>query len=108
MHLDFVLSFWFEKFGIFNALAVGVLVSGGETHFGLGEHEWEETVLSPHSVVAKWHAKDASYLARFQTELRVSWPMIALIRIASIFPLTILVMVVIVSVIAVMVAPFLC
>ena len=107
MHLDVVLNFWFEEFGIFNALAVGVLVSGGEMHFGLGEHEWEETVLSPHSVVAKWLAKGTNCLERFRTELRVVWPTIALIRTDSIFPFTILVMVVTVSVIAVMVAPFL-
>ena len=41
------LNFWVEELSIFNALSVEVLVSSGETYFGLGEHEREETVLAP-------------------------------------------------------------
>ena len=31
--------FWIEELGIFDALSVKVVVSVGETHFGLSEHE---------------------------------------------------------------------
>ena len=43
--LGVVLNFWVGELGIFEALAVEVVVSGGETYFGLGEHEREENVL---------------------------------------------------------------
>ena len=36
--LGVVLNFWIEELGIFEALAVEVVVSGDETNFGLGEH----------------------------------------------------------------------
>ena len=39
--------FWFEELGLFDALAVKVAVSVGETHLRLGEHKREETVLVP-------------------------------------------------------------
>ena len=45
--LGVILNFWVEELGIINSLAVEVVVSGSETHFGLGEHNWEETVLAP-------------------------------------------------------------
>ena len=44
--LGVVLSYWIEELGLFDAPALEVLDSGGETHFGLSEHEREETVLA--------------------------------------------------------------
>ena len=44
--LGVVLNFWIEDLRPFDAPAFEVLDPGGETHFGLGEHKREETVLS--------------------------------------------------------------
>ena len=41
------LNFRIEELGPFDAPAFEVLDTGGETYFGLGEQEREETVLSP-------------------------------------------------------------
>ena len=106
--LGVVLNFWVEDLRLFEALAVEIVVSGGETNFVIGEHEQEETVLAPpHLVVAKWLAKEEICLARCLTKLRVGCPMIASNGTASILPLTILAMTVTVTVIAAMVVPFL-
>ena len=45
--LDAVLDFWVEELRIFNVPVDEVLVYVGETNFGLGENEQEETVLAP-------------------------------------------------------------
>ena len=45
-HLGVVLNFWIEELGPFDAPKFEVLDPGGETHFGLSEHEREETVLA--------------------------------------------------------------
>ena len=42
-----VFNFWVEELGIFDALAVKVLVYGRKTRFSLGENEREETVIAP-------------------------------------------------------------
>ena len=44
--LGAVLNFWIEELGPFDVPAFEVLDPGGKTHFGIGEHEQEETVLS--------------------------------------------------------------
>ena len=41
-----VLNFWIDDPGPFDAPTFEVLDSGGKTHFGLGEHDREETVLA--------------------------------------------------------------
>ena len=46
MPLGVVLNFWIEELGLFDAGAFEVLDPSGETHFGLGEHKREETVLA--------------------------------------------------------------
>ena len=103
-----VLNFWVEEIRIFDVPAVEVLVPGGETHFGIGDHRQEKTVLAPpDSVVAKWLAKAARWSTRCRTELRVGCYMIVLSGTAYILPLTILVIKVTVSVIATTIAPFL-
>ena len=43
--LDDVLNFWIEDTGPFDAPVFKVLDSGGERHFGIGEHEREKTVF---------------------------------------------------------------
>ena len=42
-----VLNLWVEELGIFETLAVEVVVSGGETCFGVGEYKREETMFAP-------------------------------------------------------------
>ena len=44
--LGVVLNFWIEELGPFDAPAFEVLDPGGETYFGLGEHERKETLLA--------------------------------------------------------------
>ena len=44
--LGVVLNFWIEELGPFDAPAFEVLGPGSETHFCLGEHEREETILA--------------------------------------------------------------
>ena len=46
MPLYVVLNYWIEELGPFDAPAFKVLDPSGETHFDLGEHEREETVLA--------------------------------------------------------------
>ena len=43
--LGVVLNFWIEELSMFDAPSFEVLDSGGKTHFGLGEHKREETVI---------------------------------------------------------------
>ena len=45
--LGVFLNFLVKELRIFEAHAVEVMVSGGETYSGLGEHEREEIVLAP-------------------------------------------------------------
>ena len=106
--LGVVLIFWIREIGPFDAPAFEVLDSGGKAHFGIGGHKREEPVLAAPFVVAKWLANAASWLMRCQMESRVGYPTIASSGTASILPLTILVMVVTVAVIAAMISPFLC
>ena len=99
--------FWIEELRPFDAGAFEVLDHGGETYFGLGENELEETMLASQFGGSKWLANAASWLTRCCMELRVGCPTIAWSGTASILPLTIFVMVVTVAVIAAMIAPFL-
>ena len=45
--LGVLLNSWVEELRLFEALAVKVVVYKVETHFGIGEHKREETVLAP-------------------------------------------------------------
>ena len=47
------LNFWIEELGPFDAGAFKVLDPGGKTHFGLGDHKREETVLASPFVGSK-------------------------------------------------------
>ena len=105
--LVIVLNFWFEELGIFSELAVKVLVSGSETHFGLDDHEWEETMPASPFSGCKLANRGCKMSDEVSNKVEGGLPHNCIEWDCFHPPLTILVMEVTVSMIADTVAPFL-